>query len=954
MCHFLAPVGQPEMMHKNFMRRYLRISVARCSGMKFLCPFSAEYTISTNFDYQNGHLTRLSRGGYDLNTSTTEKKTQNYNFTYDGFGNQTEIAVGNHWLTRNAYAPKNGQLQQQTYANGDATNYTYDNLNRTIKTTTSSGDVYTYAYTGDGQLGRMTDKLGNTNYQYTYDSLGRLIRTSRAGAQTLQGQYSFDENNRITKIAYGIPGVVDNSFASYYYNNTESDTLPAGVLTKMSLFSAEWMHYSYDSLGRMSARNIASTLNENYSYLPSTISGYTTTIISGKQLTDKSGTVLHNYTYTYDKLGNIASTHDAVGNRTVNYTYDIQGQLLTAEEGSQHYSYTYDTYGNIRSKTDEIVGIFQQSRMEFTYGDEDWLDLLTGVTIHRDGETTVSGTITYDASGNPLQYFNGSQYAMTWRNGKELNTLTTGGKTTRYEYDVDGLRTKKVNPDGSYSDYYWLGKLLLAEQRYDSAGNRAYTLQFSYDENDSPIGVAIKAATAAKFTYYYFGKNIQGDIVDLYRWNWSESGNHTVTKVATYTYDPWGQLLDVRNANGVVITSASDPALVNPIRYRGYYYDGESGFYYLQARYYDPQISRFINADDYSDTNDGYLGYNMFTYCLNNPINRADSTGDWSLSNLAKIAIGVAVIAAAAAVVVATGGAAAGPVVAAVHCAATGALQGAIIGAATGAASGAVSGAIQHRIQTGSWKGAGQAAVDGACDGFMTGAITGAIEGAMTSPYCFIAGTVVLIEAGKAAIETIAAGNKVWAWDEETGDVSLKEVVETYINETDELVHVWVKGEEIVATPSHPFYSPVKGWTDAVQLRAGDILVLVNGEYVVVEKVQHELLESPIKVYNFQVADYHTYYVSDAGVLVHNTCKDYSTKNTVNESSYVNSEREARALARTKVGHNPLQVEPGKLRSANGVWQYRAKPDDLLLRHIHLKRLNPTTGEVLYNLHIRW
>ena len=136
-----------------------------------------------------------------------------------------------------------------------------------------------------------------------------------------------------------------------------------------------------------------------------------------------------------------------------------------------------------------------------------------------------------------------------------------------------------------------------------------------------------------------------------------------------------------------------------------------------------------------------------------------------------------------------------------------------------------------------------------------------------------------LIEAGKAAIETIEAGDKVWAWDEETGDVSLKEVVETYINETDELVHVWVKGEEIVATPSHPFYSPVKGWTDAVQLRAGDILVLVNGEYVVVEKVQHELLESPIKVYNFQVEDYHTYYVSDAGVLVHNSCKPSNSKN---------------------------------------------------------------------------
>ena len=111
----------------------------------------------------------------------------------------------------------------------------------------------------------------------------------------------------------------------------------------------------------------------------------------------------------------------------------------------------------------------------------------------------------------------------------------------------------------------------------------------------------------------------------------------------------------------------------------------------------------------------------------------------------------------------------------------------------------------------------------------------------------------------------------VWAWDEETGDVALKEVVETYVNETDELVHVFINGEEIISTPSHPFYSPVKGWMDAVQLRAGDILVLVNGEYVVVEKVQHEILEAPVTVYNFQVEDYHTYYVAN-GVLVHNSC----------------------------------------------------------------------------------
>jgi hypothetical protein len=140
------------------------------------------------------------------------------------------------------------------------------------------------------------------------------------------------------------------------------------------------------------------------------------------------------------------------------------------------------------------------------------------------------------------------------------------------------------------------------------------------------------------------------------------------------------------------------------------------------------------------------------------------------------------------------------------------------------------------------------------------------------STQCFISGTLVLGEEGLVNIEDISVGDKVWAWNEETGEVALKPVVETYVNKTSELVRLLVNGEEIITTPSHPFYSPVKGWTDAVRLRAGDILFLVNGEYVVVEQVQHEILEAPITVYNFQVADYHTYYVSSNGLLVHNMC----------------------------------------------------------------------------------
>ncbi|MBR1863217.1 MAG: hypothetical protein IJ806_03925 [Ruminococcus sp.] len=99
-------------------------------------------------------------------------------------------------------------------------------------------------------------------------------------------------------------------------------------------------------------------------------------------------------------------------------------------------------------------------------------------------------------------------------------------------------------------------------------------------------------------------------------------------------------------------------------------------------------------------------------------------------------------------------------------------------------------------------------------------------------------------------------------------------MTQTNINETNELVHIHVNGETISATPSHPFYVYKFGWTLAGNLKAGDVLVLSNGELVTVEWVQHEILESPIKVYNFEVEDFHTYFVGENSVFVHNWCED--------------------------------------------------------------------------------
>ena len=121
------------------------------------------------------------------------------------------------------------------------------------------------------------------------------------------------------------------------------------------------------------------------------------------------------------------------------------------------------------------------------------------------------------------------------------------------------------------------------------------------------------------FGTYYYVLNLQGDVVKLIT-----SGG---TVIANYEYNAWGELLSVTNSAGTEITTATHVGLLNPLRYRGYYFDSETGFYYLQSRYYDPVTHRFINADSYASTGQGILGYNMFAYCLNNPVMYADHDG---------------------------------------------------------------------------------------------------------------------------------------------------------------------------------------------------------------------------------------------------------------------------------------------------------------------------------------
>ena len=289
--------------------------------------------------------------------------------------------------------------------------------------------------------------------------------------------------------------------------------------------------------------------------------------------------------------------------------------------------------------------------------------------------------------------------------------MQVGSQYVYCTYNDEGYRATKTYQN-KVTTYYLDDSRITAEE---TNGNVTVYL---YDVSGAPIGMQYHASSYAEddWDIFWYEKNLQGDIVAVY----SEAG----TKLVSYTYDAWG------NFNSTYHNGSSSSTIIgkNPFLYRGYYYDRDLKLYYLNARYYDPAVGRFINADEQiSGIGGDVLGYNLYVYAFNNPIMLSDNTGEWpSWATKTLVAVGIAAI--AVGISIATAGT--GTAVAVV---AAGAAKGAVAGMMSGALTGAAIGAVSHRASYGTWDGFGDTALNGMADGALSGAISGAVLGGVFS-----------------------------------------------------------------------------------------------------------------------------------------------------------------------------------------------------------------------------
>ena len=575
---------------------------------------------STQKTYTCGLLTELRSGGNVVN------------YEYDHKRRKTAVKLnGTTHATINYSADDEAEKYVQVFdANGGVLMLYKDNAGNVTKSQFMGGTMTECTYNSKNQLTALSDGFSSDRVTVTYDGLDRQ---KTYASTNFTSTNSYDDFGNVSSVTQSGEGARTYTYA--YKDNAARDL--ESITTGVYKFSPQT-----DKLGRNAGREISNNAVKvagEYIYYRK-VGDHATNMPSSVRYGRKQGDkflIVEGAKYAYDKVGNIEKIFEN-GELTVRYAYDALSRLVREDNRKlqKTYLYEYDNNGNIlcRRETEFTLSSNVEEKSFTTYN----------YTYMGDRVMSYNGTeFAYDALGNPTTY---RGYAATWDVGRYLQTY----KDTRFSYDGRGRRSAK-------------GEIKFNYDANDRLIKQSDGLEFIYDAS-GVAGVVYQGNT------YFYQKDIFNNITKIL----DENGSIIVQ----YTYDAWGNHA-VLDGNGQEIGDAAHIGNKNPFRYRSYYFDTETGLYYLKSRYYDPEICRFITIDNISYIDPETInGLNLYAYCLNNPVNMYDENGDmpkW----LSWLLVGIVAIAAIAAIVVGTvvtGGIAGGLVSAALIGVGTGALSG--------------------------------------------------------------------------------------------------------------------------------------------------------------------------------------------------------------------------------------------------------------------------------------
>lgn len=562
---------------------------------------------------------------------------------------------------------------------GYATLTMYDEMGKIQSETDPLGQKKLYSYTLSDQLERLTLENG-TSIGYTYDKNGNMLSktiTPTSGqAQTFR--YEYDETDKLLQTTGPLNDVVKNQYDAN------------GNLIKSTLANGNTSEQAYDGTDRVKSQSYNGQLAYSFTYdkngnetsVKDEKENRTKTRVFDKKdrvtsQSDRNGSQEWTYSETSDKLNKFVFTQGGFS-QTNTYTYNKLDQNIELKDGSLSYRFDYDEKGNVRSFTSangsgatfnyDARGLLKSlsvgtgdgapiqeethkydangNRTEIKYGDNqtvqytygtldqlvkeklkdgtvreyqfDGLGNRTLVKETKSGSTTSiaseyniynqltkfgSDTITYDQNGNRST---DGKYTYQWDAEDNLVAITKKGESSpfvTYQYDEDGRRIQK-KVGSTITNFHYDGDSLNVLYETDGSGN----VIRSYTYSDSGQMLAMKKGTASYFYHY----NAHGDVIAI-----TDSSNAIK---AQYDYDAWGNPIRVEEA-----VEVKD----NPYRYAGYQYDGETGMYYLIARYYEPTQGVFLALDPDPGDDDDILTQNGYAYANNNPVILVDPDGHW-------------------------------------------------------------------------------------------------------------------------------------------------------------------------------------------------------------------------------------------------------------------------------------------------------------------------------------